>query len=279
MKKAYTEYASGARRAAKAQGVPVQELLQRLLARAKEDTAVAMAAAFALFDVDDDAGRCRHVFLRTPEFCEWLVSCAKTLDPELVPKIQGAFPGTACLHFPVSLGKWAAMIRPGGAEALGFLVCLSRESPFKGGGFLCNFDGRPADKAGAFRDLSSAEAALAIPESSVIRVWYQRLIAGLALYMECFPEQVKPGIPDDACNPNHFRRMRAVTLAPAPEITLRDGPCPHYRSGHFALLSAARYVNMRGKVVFRHGTFVKGRAETVLAPEEENEDTKGGTLT
>lgn len=38
---------------------------------------------------------------------------------------------------------------------------------------------------------------------------------------------------------------------------------PHYRIGHFRLLSSERYVNKQGQTVFVRPCFVKGVAETV----------------
>ena len=98
--------------------------------------------------------------------------------------------------------------------------------------------------------------------------FYTRMIAGLGLYMSAFPEQVRDGIPADAKRTARISGpTRTVGVAPA--VVMHDGVTPHYRSGHFRLLSAERYVNKKGQVVFVHGCFVKGQAKTVLSTEEQ----------
>jgi len=94
-------------------------------------------------------------------------------------------------------------------------------------------------------------------------------ISGAIAYIQAFPEMVVPGIPDDLKNPNHFRKVAAKkTVSMSPRLIESDGPCPHYRLGHFRLLSNERFINKKGQVIFVRGTFVKGRAKTVLPPEE-----------
>jgi hypothetical protein len=82
-------------------------------------------------------------------------------------------------------------------------------------------------------------------------------------YIQAFPEMVRPGIPDDIANQNHFRKMNAVTIGIAPRLIERDGPCPHYRLGHFRVLTNERFTKKRFQTVFVHGAFIKGKAATV----------------
>ena len=100
-------------------------------------------------------------------------------------------------------------------------------------------------------------------------VRYAKIIVGLGMYLSCFPEQLAEGLPEGLRVMNsHAAIRRSATVGVSEKIVSRDGPCPHYRNGHFVLLSSDRYVNKKGQVVFRHGCFVKGQAKTVLSPEE-----------
>ena len=94
-------------------------------------------------------------------------------------------------------------------------------------------------------------------------IWYAKLIVGLGMYLNCFPDMLHDGLPEDLKHPSYHKRLKARTIGIAPQVIMHDGPCPHYRVGHFRLLTAERYVNKKGQVVFVHGTFVKGRAQTV----------------
>lgn len=105
------------------------------------------------------------------------------------------------------------------------------------------------------------------PESSYTDgvMWAAKLIVGLGMYLSCFPDQIKAGIPDDLKHSNYYQGQRR-TIGISEKVIIRDGPTPHYRVGHFRMLQSARYKNKKGQVVFVHGCFVKGKAETVLTP-------------
>jgi hypothetical protein len=94
-----------------------------------------------------------------------------------------------------------------------------------------------------------------------------KIVAASMAYILAFPEMITDGIPDDLRHPNHYRKARAKTVGMSPEIIERDGPSPHFRVGHFRHLTSERYKTKRGQTVFVRGTFVKGKAATVLSPD------------
>ena len=67
--------------------------------------------------------------------------------------------------------------------------------------------------------------------------------------------------------------LRDYKKSNSSKIIIRDGPCPHYRVGHFRYLSSERFRVKRGMTVFVHGAFVKGKAKTVLSPEDTERQT------
>jgi hypothetical protein len=97
-------------------------------------------------------------------------------------------------------------------------------------------------------------------------------LASLA-YIQAFPDMVADGLPVGLSNVNHYRKSYSKIVAPSSIVFTREGPCPHYRSGHFRLLLSEKYTKKRGQMVFVKGTFVKGKAFDVLA-----DDCKGGAI-
>jgi hypothetical protein len=96
------------------------------------------------------------------------------------------------------------------------------------------------------------------------------VVSSALSYMKCFPDTIMDGIPSDLKHPNHYRNAKAISLNMHHSLVVRDGPCPHYRVGHFRLLQSPKFVHKQGEVVFVRGTFVKGKAKTVLSFEDED---------
>jgi len=89
------------------------------------------------------------------------------------------------------------------------------------------------------------------------------LAIGLALYIRCFPEAVKPGFPDFAKHPAHYKNERCVSIIPVPAIQHHDSPCGHFRNGHVRYLASDKFTKMKGQWVWVTETYVKGKAFTV----------------
>lgn len=92
----------------------------------------------------------------------------------------------------------------------------------------------------------------------------QRFLNGLALYDKCFTGIIVDGVPDDLKHAPRYNPKTARHLVEHPDIKGDGGTVsPHFRTGHFRLLSSERFKNKRGQVVFVSECFVKGHAQTV----------------
>ena len=280
MKKQYTEMITSLHKMHKRTGLSHNEIHDAMIKEldGKPDRHSTLRRCIGEFElIYEQTDYFRHVFLPDLPFCEWLADCAKVLEPELADKIVEGLGSTfVCLHFPTSCKKASALFWFGtkaDAEASGqnrqghVVFDFSMDAPWGGGGCDTRFNYQAADArmtGGYLRD-GSNEPEMQANARTEAAEWYMRLVAGLGLYMSCFPEQVREGIPEDAKRAD-YARSNAKTIGVSESVVCRDGPTPHYRSGHFRLLSSDRYVNKKGQVVFIHGTFVKGQAKTVLAP-------------
>lgn len=88
-----------------------------------------------------------------------------------------------------------------------------------------------------------------------------RLLMNAFMYMKAFPECVSDEAPTDSFE---YRGNKSITIKTSERIVDRSGATPHFRRGHFRLLSSDRYKNKRGQVVFVHSSFVGGNAKTIL---------------
>ena len=91
------------------------------------------------------------------------------------------------------------------------------------------------------------------------------LLFGLCLYLACFPDAAKPGFPECAKHPAHYRGERCALVRAVPEVIHHNGPTPHFRRGHFRTLRSECFRKKRWQVIFVSETFVKGTAVTVEA--------------
>jgi hypothetical protein len=92
-----------------------------------------------------------------------------------------------------------------------------------------------------------------------------RFVFGMCLYMNCFPSAVRDGVPDgvplrDGKTLNHGK---SITIKAHTDIIKNGGPKPHFRSGHFRLLSSPKFKNKQGQVIFVRSTYVKGEPKIV----------------
>ena len=89
-------------------------------------------------------------------------------------------------------------------------------------------------------------------------------IFSLGVYLKCFPSALVEGLCLNMQNPNYHKHNKVLTVQSVPQIVERSGPVPHYRSGHFRILSSPRYVNKQYDIIFVRDTFVKGAVKTVV---------------
>jgi hypothetical protein len=97
-------------------------------------------------------------------------------------------------------------------------------------------------------------------------------VASALSYIKCFPDTVVPGVPTDVKHPNHYKKCQAKSVGMHHSLIVRDGPSPHYRTYHVRYLESERFTVKRFTTVFVKGTFVKGKAKTVLSPEDSGKD-------
>jgi hypothetical protein len=108
----------------------------------------------------------------------------------------------------------------------------------------------------------------AVTKVSTESVKSLHLVFNALSYIKAFPDTVLPGLPDTVKHAPRYRNAKCFGVVPSKEIIQRDGPKPHYRTGHFRFLQSERFKHKRGMTIFVKGTFVKGRALSVLSPEE-----------
>lgn len=214
-------------------------------------------------------GQCLHIFFTGECMADWLRSCATGITDEQVSILRrfntqpdatlgwggATLDSTFILHFkggnsPVVLCRFvegANIPHPDGSVSSGWHLF------FKHGNTPVLYGTHEGRSMG---DCSIGKSCLELVSSAIA-------------YMQCFPESVSEGIPDDLKNINHFKTAkRWLSVATHASLIMRSGASPHYRSGHFRVLSSPRYTNMRGQTIFVHGVFVNGQSKTVLSPED-----------
>jgi len=88
-----------------------------------------------------------------------------------------------------------------------------------------------------------------------------KLVMGLSLYMESFPDAIKNH--DGTIILSNKEKCKARTLSVSDDMReeITRAVSPHWRRGHFRILRSDRYKEEnRGSSVFVKGTFVKGKA-------------------
>jgi len=99
-----------------------------------------------------------------------------------------------------------------------------------------------------------------------------KLIVGLGLYASCFPEVIKDGPPQDLKHPANHQYEHPVQIGVAKEVFSQGGthesPVAHFRKGHFRVLRSEKFTHKRFQSIWIRDMIVKGKAVTVLSPEE-----------
>jgi hypothetical protein len=88
------------------------------------------------------------------------------------------------------------------------------------------------------------------------------LLSSALAYVLAFPEMVYDGLPPDLKHIGWYKGT-AKTVSVSPTLIDHSSPCPHFRIGHFRVLSSERFKVKKGQTIFVKGTFVKGTAKTV----------------
>jgi hypothetical protein len=206
-------------------------------------------------------GEAVHIYIPEKEFCNWLVECAKketTLKyGRLVQKSIGGKPGV--LHFPTS-AKLPS-------------ICFECLHPLDSNGK----DPMPEDVEKEINKHFGHDCALLFSYSAEHqngseneRLYFENLLNGLGMYLDCFPEMMREGVPEELKHPAHHQHKIRKTLCISSKIMeKRNGNniTPHFRCGHFRVLISPVFTHKRFQTIFVHETFVKGKAVTVDSPE------------
>jgi hypothetical protein len=96
--------------------------------------------------------------------------------------------------------------------------------------------------------------------------WIAKLIFGFSLYIDAFPETVVPSKITDIRNLAHYHgEKKKVTKNKIVASECRNMTSPHFRRGHWRLLSSSNFTKKRGQTIYIAGVFVRGKAFDVLS--------------
>lgn len=96
-------------------------------------------------------------------------------------------------------------------------------------------------------------------------VWIPKLVFGLSLYMDAFPDAVVEATSDNVHNVKYYEGDgHVVARNEIIDEDKRNSVSPHWRRGFFRLLTSKHFVKKQGQTIYVRGTFVKGKAFDVL---------------
>ncbi len=99
-----------------------------------------------------------------------------------------------------------------------------------------------------------------------------RLAINIIGYMNCFPDCVADGVPNDYFDYSENKLAKNLTFQVSEKIKESENvplsKIPHFRKGHFRLLQSDYFTNKKGKIVFVAETMVKGKAKTISMSED-----------
>ena len=106
--------------------------------------------------------------------------------------------------------------------------------------------------------------------------WWKEynVVMNLVMYMDCFPDCVHEGTPDDVSQTFTLQNESKDKRLSTDEAILdreKSERSPHFRRGYFKHLGSEFYKNKRGKTVFVRSTFVHGKAVVVEETSEKEE--------
>ena len=151
-----------------------------------------------------------------------------------------------CLHFPTRENRRSIMVLP-------FENIAGRQAPYF-------FVACASDRDFVFAPSDIDECSDSDGHDRLIK-----LIFGFSLYIDAFPDTVVSGHSEDIKHINYYNGDRTViNRNEIVENEARCGVSPHWRRGHFRLLTSERYKNKRWQTVYVKGAFIKGKALDVL---------------
>lgn len=167
-------------------------------------------------------------------------------------KVQGGF----AVHFPAKERSRSVMVIPDALIPVPLAGNLTSWGGMMQYYFVAN-DGEDTllMQKSAPREYGSDEGTL----------WLSRLVFGLSLYMDAFPDAVVEAGTDAIHQINHYDGHRHIVKRnEIVDEEQQHSVSPHWRCGHFRLLTSEKFVRKHGQTVYVRGTFVKGKAFDVL---------------
>lgn len=220
--------------------------------------------------------RSAHYFV-APGVAEFCIASVKSLSPDYLrqfpppPRVQcsvlgGTLAGCIFFHFPAKENRDSVALCPGfpfptrnGSSGVDFMAIAAISSAGGLFGLEGSQDGVPRPIAAIGPAHEAAADALALsPE-------LPKLLFGLSLYMDAFPDAIVPAADHSVHHLRHYKgEQRQVGRSPVMEHEERQARSPHWRRGHFRVLHSEKFTHKRGQAVFVKGTFVKGQAFDIL---------------
>lgn len=284
MKTSYQQYVSYVKQTMKKTGCTMQQVesfCESLRVKANSGPSERLITDFYTIghDIEYLKGRCTHFFIKGDDFIDWLIDCVpSTKDGAPEPMVEMLADKLGCIHFEsgskyrcfiFSMAKNMRRIHPNMKTVDS--VCV--------GGFISwSYCGGESSlgSASMFFDGSIESNNTVIDhslKSSILK--YIRFVAGLGMYLSCFPEMLKDGPPDDVKHPSYHQYADIKTVGISPQVRIhseRGEVTPHFRRGHFRVLRSEQFTKKRFQVVFVRQCFVKGEAVTILSPEEDSHE-------
>lgn len=97
----------------------------------------------------------------------------------------------------------------------------------------------------------------ATDESHAALCEQMRLVCGVFMMRESFPEMFLKGPPADLLHPAWYRKLNTAHISLG---HVRSDMAPHIRRGHFRLLSSEKFTKKRGQLVFVKASMVNADA-------------------
>jgi hypothetical protein len=263
----FSEYQFAIKKLAKKHGITWEQLAHTVFSKRNVPNLVAanadphIAQQFNAVMAEYSALKygCNHYFVTGQGMEEWLSTAAPPLTKEklasLPPYQEGGsnvciihFEGTKSGCYLVSFGVDGTVMVDGTPQLTDIKTIWIAKKEFEKPEHLLVFCRE--DKLENVTDLEMKQCI--------------NVVSGLFSYMECFPDAVKQGVPEDIKHPAHFKGIEGRTVDGSQVIGERGAVTPHFRNGHFRVLRSERFTKKRYQVIFIKECFVKGRAATVL---------------
>jgi hypothetical protein len=221
--------------------------------------------------------RSAHYFV-APGVADFCIASVKSLSPDYLRQFPltarvhcaefgGSVPGCMFFHFPAKEKRDSVALCSGfpfptrqGESCVDYMAIAAIASSGALFGLEGSQDGIPRPIEGIISGGDTdAEALRIAPECP-------KLLFGLSLYMDAFPDAVVPAADGEVHHIKYYKGPRhVVSRSPVMEHEERQARSPHWRRGHFRVLHSPKFVHKRGQTVFIRGTFVRGQAFDILA--------------